>query len=127
MSKVEKVHESETMTIIVNGTPYGEERVWNALRLALTSISAAIDLNLNIFLLGDAVSAAKKGQNTPQGFYNLEKMLRDLIGQKVKVAACGTCIRARGLSQEDLIEGIEIGTMMMLAHWIKESQKVLSF
>jgi uncharacterized protein involved in oxidation of intracellular sulfur len=127
LSKVEKVHELETMTIIVNGAPYGEERFWNALRLALTSISAAIDLNLNIFLLGDAVSAAKKGQNTPQGFYNLEKMLRDLIGQKVKVAACGTCIRARGLNQEDLVEGIEIGTMMMLARWIKESQKVLSF
>jgi len=115
------------MTIIINGAPYGEERVWNALRLALTSISAAIDLNVNVFLLGDAVSAAKKGQNTPQGYYNLEKMLRDLVNQKVKVAACGTCIRARGLNQEDLIEEVEIGTMMMLAHWINESQKVLSF
>jgi len=115
------------MTIIVNGAPYGEERVWNALRLALTSVSAAIDLNVNIFLLGDAVSAAKKGQNTPQGYYNLEKTLRDLVSQKVKISACGTCIRARGLTKEDLIEGIEIGTMMMLAQWIKESQKVLSF
>jgi len=117
----------ETMTIIVNGAPYGEERVWNALRLALTSISAAIDLNVNVFLLGDAVSAAKKGQNTPQGYYNLEKTLRDLVSQKIKVAVCVTCARARGLKQEDLIEGVEIGTMMMLAHWIKESQKVLSF
>jgi uncharacterized protein involved in oxidation of intracellular sulfur len=115
------------MTIIVNGAPYGEERVWNALRLALTSVSAAIDLNVNVFLLGDAVSAAKKGQNTPQGYYNLEKTLRDLISQKVKIVACGTCLRARGLNQEDLIEDIEIGTMMMLAHWIKESQKILSF
>jgi len=115
------------MIIIVNGAPYGEERAWNAFRLALTSISAAIDLNVNVFLLGDAVSAAKKGQNTPQGYYNLEKTLKDLINQKVKITVCGTCIRARGLNQEDLIEGIEIGTMMMLAHWIKESQKVLSF
>lgn len=115
------------MTIIVNGAPYGEERVWNALRLALTSVSAANDLNVNVFLLGDAVSAAKKGQNTPQGYYNLEKTLKDLISQKVKIVACGTCLRARGLNQEDLIEGIEIGTMMMLAHWIKESQKILSF
>ena len=115
------------MTIIVNGAPYGEERVWNALRLALTSVSAANDLNVNVFLLGDAVSAAKKGQNTPQGYYNLEKTLKDLISQKVKIVACGTCLRARGLNQEDLIEGIEVGTMMMLSHWIKESQKVLSF
>jgi uncharacterized protein involved in oxidation of intracellular sulfur len=117
----------ETLTIIINGAPYGEERVWNALRLALTCVSAAIDLNVNIFLIGDAVSAAKKGQNTPQGYYNLEKTLRDIISQKVKVVACGTCLRARGFSQEDLVEGIEVGTMMMLAHSIKESQKVLSF
>jgi len=115
------------MTIIVNGAPYGEERVWNALRLALTSVSAAIDLKVNLFLLGDAVSAAKKGQNTPQGYYNLEKTLKDLISQKVKIVACGTCLCARGLNQEDLIEGIEMGTMMTLAHWIKESQKVLTF
>jgi sulfur relay (sulfurtransferase) complex TusBCD TusD component (DsrE family) len=58
--RTKKVPELETMTIIVNGAPYGEERVWNALRLALTSVSAAIDLNLSIFLLGDAVSAATK-------------------------------------------------------------------
>jgi uncharacterized protein involved in oxidation of intracellular sulfur len=57
----------------------------------------------------------------------LEKTLRDLLGQKVKVAACGTCLRARGIEKDDLIEGIEVGTMMTLAHWIKESQKILSF
>jgi len=117
----------ETLTIIVNGAPYGDERVWNALRLALTSISAAISVNVNVFLLGDAVNAAKKGQKTPEGYYNLEKMLRDLIGRGAKVAACGTCTRARGLAKEDLLEGVEVGTMSGLAHWVKESQKVLSF
>lgn len=117
----------ETLTIIVNGAPYGDERVWNALRLALTSISAAVEMNANIFLIGDAVIAAKKGQNTPQGYYNLEKTLKDLIERGAKVAACGTCIRARGLTKENLIEGVEIGSMTGLAHWIKESQKILSF
>lgn len=46
----------ETLTIIVNGAPYGDERVWNALRLASTS--AAIGMNVNVFLLGNAVNAA---------------------------------------------------------------------
>jgi len=117
----------ETLTIIVNGAPYGDERVWNALRLALTSIAAAIGMNVNVFLLGDAVNAAKKGQNTPEGYYNLEKMLRDLIGGGAKVAACGTCLRARGVAKEELLEGVEVGTMSGLAHWVQESQKVLSF
>ncbi len=117
----------ETLTIIVNDPPYGNERVWNALRLASSLVSAAIGMNVNIFLLGDAVNAAKKGQNTPEGYYNLQQMLMELIKQGAKISACGTCTQARGLDKEGLIEGAKIGSMLGLAHWIKESQKVLSF
>jgi len=113
--------------MIVNGAPYGDERVWNALRLALTSISAAVGMNVNVFLLGDAVNAAKKGQNTPEGYYNLEKMLYDLLEQQARVAACGTCLNARGLTKDDLVDGVQVGSMIMLSRWIKESSKVLSF
>jgi len=117
----------ESITIIVNGAPYGDERVWNALRLATASISSSIGMNVNIFLLGDSVTAAKKGQKTPEGYYNLEKTLRDILKSGAKIAACGTCLNARALSKEDIIEGVEVGTMIKLAGWIKESNKVLSF
>jgi len=117
----------ETLTIIVNGAPYGSEQVWNALRLATASISSSIGMSVNVFLLGDAVTAAKKGQKTPEGYYNLEKMLWDLLMKGAKIAACGTCLNARALSKEDMIDGIEVGTMIKLAGWIKESSKVLSF
>ncbi|HKZ94478.1 MAG TPA: DsrE family protein [Candidatus Bathyarchaeia archaeon] len=117
----------ETLTIIVNDPPYGTERVWNALRLASSLVSAAVGMSVNIFLLGDAVSAAKKRQKTPEGYYNLEQMLIDLLKRGARVSACGTCIQARGLAKEDVIEGVEIGSMLGLAQWIKESQKVLSF
>ncbi len=118
---------SETLTIILNDAPYGTERTWNALRLASASASEAGKMHINLFLLGNAVSLAKKGQNTPEGYYNIEKMLTNLIKIGVKVRACGTCLRARGLNQNDLIEGVEIGTMMILAKWVKESRVVLSF
>ena len=117
----------ETLTIIVNSAPYGDEQVWNALRLATASSSSSIGMSVNIFLLGNAVTATKKGQKPPEGYYNLEKMLRDLITKGAKIAACGTCLNARALSPEDLIEGVEVGTMIKLASWIKESSKVLSF
>jgi len=35
--------------------------------------------------------------------------------------------QARALGQEDLVEGVEVGTMMELAKWVKESRLVLSF
>ena len=122
-----KVKTLETLTIIINSAPYGNEKVWNALRLATASISVSIGMSVNVFLLGDAVVAARKGQKPPEGYYNLEKMLRDLLRSGAKVAACGTCLNARALSKEDLIDDIEVGTMLKLAGWIKESSKVFSF
>jgi uncharacterized protein involved in oxidation of intracellular sulfur len=117
----------ETVTIIINDAPYGTERAWNALRLASASALVGAKSEVNIFLLGDAVSLAKRGQNPPKGYYNLEKMLSDLIEIGTNVRACGTCLTARGLSKDDLIEGVEPGTMSGLAKWIKESRVVLSF
>jgi uncharacterized protein involved in oxidation of intracellular sulfur len=117
----------ETLTIIVNDPPYGTERVWNALRLASSLVSTTIGMNVNVFLLGDAVTAAKKGQNTPEGYYNLEQMLNDLVKKGVQISACGTCVQARGLNKDDLIGGVNIGSMLGLARWMKESQNALSF
>lgn len=113
--------------MILNGPPYGDERTWNALRLAKSLVSASVKMRVNIYLLGDAVVAAKKGQHTPEGYPNLEKMLWELAGQGVEIVACSTCASARGLGEEDVIEGVQIGTMMQLAHWLRESDGVLSF
>ena len=100
----------ESLTIIVNDPPYGTERAWNALRLAIASTSAAVKEEVNVFLLGDAVSLAKKGQKPPEGYYNLEKMLVNLAKIGGKIRACGTCLAARGLTLIDLwIEAIEHG------------------
>jgi len=118
----------ETITFILQSPPYGDEKIWNALRLAKALTTAAIGMKVNIFLLGDAVTTAKKGQKPPEGFYNLEKMLAELIEQgNATVIACHTCSSARGLTQTDLIEGTKIGTTVGdLAKWVKESQKILS-
>ena len=113
--------------MIVNTPPYGDERIWNALRLAKALVSVAVGLKINVFLLGDAVSAAKKGQKTPEGFYNLEKMLRELIERGVVINACGTCISSRGIAESDLVDGVKVGTMIGLSKWIQASQKVLTF
>lgn len=114
--------------MLIQSAPYGDERVWNAFRLAQALIVKSIGLNVNIFFTGDAVITAKKGQKPPKGYYNLELMLKDLIKKGVKVVCCYTCIAARGLTQSELIEGVIVGsTVGDLAKWVKESEKVLSF
>jgi len=113
------------LTIVVNDAPYGIEKPWNAFRLASTATSEGVQVQL--FLMGDSVSSAKKGQKTPEGYYNMEKMLQAIIGKGVVVKACGTCINARGLDIPELVDGVERGSMKILTQWIKESDKVVSF
>lgn len=113
------------LTIIVNDAPYGLEKPWNAFRLASTATSEGIQVQL--FLMGDSVVSAKKGQKTPDGYYNMEKMLQSLVGKGVVVKVCGACINARGLDIPELVEGIGRGSMKILTQWIKESDKVVSF
>jgi uncharacterized protein involved in oxidation of intracellular sulfur len=62
--------------IILNDPPYGTERVYNGLRLAMNLQKEHADVELSVFLIGDAASAAKSGQQTPNGYYNVEQCLQ---------------------------------------------------
>ncbi len=115
------------LTIIVNDPPYGSEKPWNAMRLASTAAAEDVGMSVRVFLMGDSVSAAKRGQKTPEGFYNLEKMLQALTHRGVEVKVCGTCISARGLDPLELVEGVEKGSMKILAEWIRDSDRIVSF
>jgi uncharacterized protein involved in oxidation of intracellular sulfur len=115
------------LTIIVNDAPYGIEKPWNALRLASTSASEEMGMTVNVFLMGDSVVSAKRGQRTPDGYYNMEKMLRSLVDRGVDVQCCGSCLDARGLKEDELVDGVKRGTMKLLSTWVKESDNVISF
>lgn len=110
--------------IILNDPPYGTERSYNGLRLAkaLTSESAVV----TVFLMADAVSCAKAGQRVPEGFYNIELMIKNVV-RKGKVLLCGTCMDARGLNENELIEGAQRSTMKELAEQTINADKVLVF
>ena len=69
---------------IVNDSPYGIERPYNALRLAM-NISKKPGVVVSVFMVGDGVLCAKKGQKTPDGYYNIERMVQSLA-RKGKVA-----------------------------------------
>jgi uncharacterized protein involved in oxidation of intracellular sulfur len=60
--------------IILNDAPYGTERSYNGMRLA-NALSKSADDEVRVFMTGDAVICAQKGQKTPNGWYNLERML----------------------------------------------------
>jgi len=113
--------------IILNDPPYGTERVYNALRLAMNLQKNHSDIELSVFLLGDAASAAKSGQQTPDGYYNVERMLASVARKGSPVLVCGTCMNVRGLTDLELVVGASRSTMDELAQATVDADKVLVF
>ncbi len=110
---------------ILNDAPYGNERAYNALRLA-AALAGKEGQQVRLFLLADAVGCAKSGQKAPEGYYNVQLMLGKVL-RKGEVALCGTCMDARGLRDDEVIEGARRGTQAQLADWSVEADKVLVF
>jgi uncharacterized protein involved in oxidation of intracellular sulfur len=63
---------------IINDGPYGNERPYNALRMAM-NVAKHAGTHVRVFLMGDGVQCAVKGQDTPQGSYNIERMLTAVL------------------------------------------------
>jgi DsrE/DsrF-like family len=71
--------------------------------------------------------AAKSGQKTPDGYYNVERMLKGVLAGKGQVLLCGTCMDARGLADAEMLGGVRRSTMAELATVTVSADKVLVF
>ncbi len=111
---------------ILNEQPYGGERSYNALRLAV-SLGKSADQKVRVFLMADAAACGLKNQKTPQGYYNIEHMLKLVTRQGGEISVCGSCMDARGISEEMLTEGARRGTLAILTEWTAWADKVLVF
>jgi uncharacterized protein involved in oxidation of intracellular sulfur len=112
---------------IVNDPPYGTERVYNAMRLADALVRKESTMQLTVFLMADAVLAGKAGQKAPDGYYNIERMLKRVLSSKGTVLLCGTCMDARDISDTELMDGARRSTMDELADATVEADRVLVF
>lgn len=114
-----------TTLFILNDAPYGNERAYNALRLA-GALAGREGQQVHLFLLADAVACAKAGHKVPQGYYNVNLMLGKVL-RAGEVGVCGTCMDARGMTEDELLEGAARSTLSELAEWTVEADKVLVF
>jgi tRNA 2-thiouridine synthesizing protein D len=114
-----------TFTIIIYEAPYAKERALSALRYAWTC-----DIEghkVRIWLFENGVYLAKKGQKSAQGLTNYGQNLEDLIEGGMEVKACVVCAEARGLTQDDLIDGVKLATIQELVEWTVDCDKVIVF
>ncbi|MBC8428782.1 MAG: DsrE family protein [FCB group bacterium] len=113
--------------IIINDAPYGTEKAFNALRMAMTLQKEHTEVEVRVFLLADAVFCALPNQKTPDGYYNIERMLKSIIRKGGEVRICVGCSESRGIDTLDFIEGANLSNMKKFAQWTVDCEKVLSF
>jgi uncharacterized protein involved in oxidation of intracellular sulfur len=114
-----------SVLLVVNTSPYGSEGPCNAFRLA--DALALREEHVEVFLMGDAVGAARAGQDPRGAHTSLEQMLHALLEKGVEVSCCGTCCTTRGLSADQLVEHAHPATIHDLAEAIVRCDRVVSF
>ncbi len=112
--------------VILNDPPYGTERCYNGLRLA-GSLAKRDGVAVKVFLMGDAVACGKAGQTVPQGFYNIERMIRVCVQHNTEIGACGSCLDARALKESELVEGVRRSSLEQLTDWTLWADRVIVF
>ncbi len=111
--------------IVVNDAPYGTEKAYNALRLAISLQSR--DNTVKIFLMADGVFCGMVRQETPPGYYNINEMMSRVLSKGGRIAACASCMKSRGLVIDALLKGVEQGSMALLSEWTEGCDCVHSF
>jgi uncharacterized protein involved in oxidation of intracellular sulfur len=112
--------------MIINGSAYGLDSTFNAIRLSGTLVKRD-GVDVTVFLMGDGVTAAMSGQKTPDGYYKLDRMLGTITRSGGQILCCGTCMDARGITEAMLLEGARRSTMEALADHTLAADKVLVF
>ncbi len=78
-------------------------------------------------MIADAATAALPNQNTPKGYYNIERMIKLVLLKGGEVKICGSCAEASGIKDLQLIDGAELSAMKDLVQWMLDSDKTLTF
>lgn len=112
--------------VVLNDPPYGTERSYNGLRLAY-ALAKREETEVRVFMLGDSVGCAAAGQKVPEGYYHLGRMIEALGRRGAEIGLCGTCMDARGLTEERTLPGARRSTLEGLADWTLWADRVLVF
>ncbi|MCL4313637.1 MAG: DsrE family protein [Actinobacteria bacterium] len=111
---------------ILHDPPYGTERAYNGIRLA-GALSRREETEVRIFLFGDAVGCAIRGHQLPNGYYRLDRMLESTVRHGAEICCCGTCMDARGITDEMLLPAARRSSLEEVADWTLWADKIISF
>ena len=112
--------------VVVNGSAYGLDSTYNAIRLA-GNLAKRDGVEARIFCFGDAVGCAVAGQQLPNGYYHLDKMITAASRHGATVGLCGSCMDARGITDEMVIADARRSSLDEVTDWALWADKTITF
>ena len=96
-----------SMCVVITRAPYGREDAFSGLRLALSGVTHGSQFT--VVLRGDGVWSALRGQRAEAiAMPSNETVVSDILEMGGAVLAEEGALAARGLSPEDLVEGVQV-------------------
>ncbi|MBN6067668.1 DsrE family protein [Aggregatibacter actinomycetemcomitans] len=117
----------QKILFILNDSPYGGEKTFNGLRFAINlQEDHGKEVDIKLFCFSDSILTGLAGQNPNEGS-NVQQLMDILIAQGAEVKLCTSCVKARGLLEAKLIDGVTLGTLADVSDWTLWADKVISF
>lgn len=114
------------MVVILQGPAYGDERAYNGLRLA-GNLAKRDDVEVKVFCFGDAIGCAVAGQQLPNGYYHLDRMITAAGHHDTEIGCCATCLDARAITDDQLTAPAHRATLEDLTDWVLWADKTVTF
>lgn len=114
------------MLVILQAPAYGDERAYNGLRLA-GSLAKRDDVEVKVFCFGDAVGCAVAGQQLPNGYYHVDRMITAAAHHGAEIGLCGSCMDARGITDSMLIPDAHRSNLDQVTDWTLWADKTVTF
>ncbi|WP_044471019.1 DsrE/DsrF/TusD sulfur relay family protein [Mannheimia massilioguelmaensis] len=117
----------QKLLFILNESPYGTEKAFNALRFAINLIEEhPKEVEVKVFCFSDSVLSGLAGQ-APNDGPNVQQTLEVLTGLGTEVKLCTSCTKARGITHLPLVKGVVLGTLDDVSEWTLWADKVINF
>ena len=114
------------MLVILHGPAYGDERAYNGRRLAV-NLAKREGVVVKVFCFGDAVGCAVSGQQVPNGYYHLDRMISAAARHGAEIGLCGSCMDARGITDAMVIDDARRSSLDEVTDWTLWADKTVTF
>jgi len=113
------------MLILLCETPFQNDILDQALDISKTALEKGH--LVDIYLMMDGVYAPLKTQSgEPFHMESASDRIKELVELGANISGCRVCMELRGVSQEMLPEGVDIGGIFDLGEMLAEADVVLS-